>query len=337
VTELTDDEVRAARLRAGGVAGRPASAIVDVVRRVVGVQAQEWPSARLAVRARFRRGLTASAVDEERERSRSVVRGWFMRGTLQLVAADDLPWLLAALGPSLLAGSARRLAEVGVTATHVRAVVSYIRRHGPVDRATLAGAVGLTSHQTYHAVRQAALAGEVCYGPGAETWVAVGDWIGRRPVASASDAVVELARRYLAGYGPATVHDLAVWSGLPVSAARRAVAGLGSAVVSLGGGLLALGAVGASRPVTPSVRLLPAYDPYLLGYRDRSLSAPVDHARRVHPGGGLLRPTVIRAGVAVGTWKVGGGIEPFEPGPPWLDEAAAELRDVSRFVGRTSG
>lgn len=313
---LTDDEVRAARLRASGLAGPRGSAVPSIVERVVGVQAQEWPAAALAVRARSA-GLVASDVDRARVEDRTVVRGWFMRGTLQLVLADDLPWLVAALGPTLIARSARRLAEVGVTAAHVRRLVAALESSGPMDRAALQDALGLTSGQVYHAVRQASLGGAVCYGPGAETWVAVRDWLGVPP-RPGGDAVVRLAQRYVDGYGPADEHDLAAWSGLPVPVARAALTAVGAA---------------SPRAARSGVRLVPAYDPYLLGYRDRALAVPAAFARDVHPGGGLLRPTVLRDGVAVGLWKVERGtvtVSPFAPSsaPAWLEEA----RDVERFL-----
>jgi hypothetical protein len=321
VKSLTDDEVRAARLRSCGLAGPRRSSVPDIVGRVVGVQAQEWPAATLAVRARGTRRLTAASVDGARVEDRSVVRGWFMRGTLQLVAASDVPWLVAALGPTLIAGSARRLASVGVTAAHVRQVVALVERDGPVGRATLGAALGLTSRQVYHAVRQAALAGDVCYGPGPETWVGLRDWLGPQPPVTATEALTILARRYVGGYGPVSEHDLATWSGLPIPVARQALAGVPSRT--------------SSGPARPSVRLIPAYDPYLLGYRDRSLSVPAARARAVHPGGGLLRPTVLLDGVAVGLWKVNHGtvtVSPFTSAAPWLAAAEDEARDVERFL-----
>jgi hypothetical protein len=54
-------------------------------------------------------------------------------------------------------------------------------------------------------------------------------------------------------------------------------------------------------------RLLPAFDELLLGWRDRSPTVPAAHARDVHPGGGILRATIVDDGVAVGTWTQRGG------------------------------
>jgi hypothetical protein len=87
--------------------------VVEVVRQVVAVQAQDASAAALGIRARGK-GLTASGVRRAAESERSVVRGWFMRGTLQIVAASDVHWLLDLLGPHFLRLSERRYRELGL-------------------------------------------------------------------------------------------------------------------------------------------------------------------------------------------------------------------------------
>src|SRR5207248_674839 len=54
----------------------------------------------------------------------------------------------------------------------------------------------------------------------------------------------------------------------------------------------------------PPVRLVPSYDPYLLGYRSRALAVPDAYAKRIHPGGGLLHPALLAGGQAAGTWRL---------------------------------
>ena len=131
-------------------------------------------------------------------------------------------------------------------------------------------------------------------------------------------ALAELARRYLRGHGPATPDDLAAWSGLGLGDARR--------------GFAAIAGDAARRPHAPDPprrlppRLLPAFDPYLLGWRDRGFAVDAEHARDVHPGGGIIRAVALVNGRAAGTWKRGrGGIElaPFAPLPA---RVAAALR-----------
>jgi hypothetical protein len=79
------------------------------------------------------------------------------------------------------------------------------------------------------------------------------------------------------------------------------------------------------------VRLLPAFDTYLLGYRDRSHAVPEQHAKRVWPGGGWIHPVVLVDGVAAGTWNLE-GVDAWAPIPE--EGLAEEIRDVERFLGR---
>jgi hypothetical protein len=85
-------------------------------------------------------------------------------------------------------------------------------------------------------------------------------------------------------------------------------------------------------PGPPVVRLLPAFDTYLLGYRSREFAVPPEHARRVWPGGGIVRPTVIVNGRGVATWKRNGTKIELEPFGEGHIAAAEEVADVQRFL-----
>ena len=79
-------------------------------------------------------------------------------------------------------------------------------------------------------------------------------------------------------------------------------------------------------------RLLPAFDPYLLGWKDRGFAVAPEHARRVHPGGGIVRATAVADGLVVGTWTMPGGkvvLEPF--GAIGEDAFAADAAAVEAF------
>jgi hypothetical protein len=86
--------------------------------------------------------------------------------------------------------------------------------------------------------------------------------------------------------------------------------------------------------------LLPAFDIYLLGYKDRDLVVPREYAKRINAGGGMLHPTLLVNGRAVGTWKserrkgqMVVSVEPFEPlAPEVYAGLEAEIADVGRFL-----
>jgi Winged helix DNA-binding domain len=355
--------VRVAELRARRAAAQllhrpPAADVAAVVRALLAVQAQDARAARLALRARTN-GLTSADVDAALGEARSLVAGWLMRGTLHLVAREDYGWLLGLTAPGRAAGSARRLAQEAVSPADAERAVAVVERaladDGPLTRAELADRIAshgirTAGQATPHLLALAARRGVAVLGPlcdGEPAFALARDWLGAPPVVplegeARERALAELARRYLRGHGPATAADLAAWSGLPLRDARAALGAIRSELDVIDGELVDL----AAREPAPAAgalapRLLGAFDPYLLGWKDRAFAVPAAHARRVHPGGGILRAVATAGGVAVATWsarrRAGGlavNVEPFGRLAAGVRRALeAEAADVARFEG----
>lgn len=356
---LSPTQLRLLRLRAQRL--HPATALDDAapaVSALLGIQAQELPQATLALRARTR-GLRAEDVRRAREDTRAIVLTWAMRGTLHLVPTADLGWLLDFFGPLALGGFGRRFRELGLdAATRARAtriMGETLAARGPLTRpelaAILAGqGIPVAGQAIAYLVSGAALEGAICFGPrhgSKPTFVALESWLAPREPASPDDVLAALARRYLAGYGPAAPDDLAAWAGMPIGQARAGFAAIAGELVearTAAGPVWLLASQAAwldAAPDGPLVRLLPGYDSYLLGYRSRDFMVSPDHARSIHPGGGVIRPTVLANGLAVGAWKLDTPrqearitVSPFERLDPVLRPGLeAEAQDVGRFLG----
>jgi Winged helix DNA-binding domain len=332
-----------------------AAGVADVVGRLLAVQAQDLRAARLAVRARTT-GLTAADVDAALTDERSVVVAWLGRGTLHLVGRDDYPWLLGLTAPTRSAASRRRLGQEGVSPPQAERAVEIVERaladEGPLTRPELAERIAAkrirtAGQATPLLLNLAALRGIAVLGPvredGAHAFALTRDWLGAaaEPALDGADreaALAELAHRYLAGHGPAAPADVAAWSGLPLRDARAGLAAIAAELEWRDDGLVDLATREAASAATPA-RLLPAFDPYLLGWKDRGFAVPARHAKRVYPGGGMLRATATVDGRAVGTWSAAGGeveLELFAR----VDAAAKQaLRDDGHDVARfaTSG
>ncbi|MFF6983657.1 winged helix DNA-binding domain-containing protein [Streptomyces sp. NPDC008343] len=342
----TADRLLRARAQAiGGQVREPT--VAAALDRALAVQAQDLAAAGLGLRARVT-GLTADDVRRATDVERTAIRGWFMRGTLQLVPAADARWLLDLFGPVYLALGTRRLRELGLDEAlcerAARLIVRAIDCEGPLTRAELTErlttlGVEPQGQSAFHLIRRTALLGLICHGPqrtGEATFVLLDDWVpatGPLPFTGTA-AHTELARRYRAAHGPSDAVDFAHWSGLRTRTCTTAWAAAGEA--------LAQKAENAEGIPQNDVRLLPGYDNYLLAYRGRELSVPAEHERRVWPGGGVIRPTVVVDGWAVGTWSGGrrGGapvVEPFHGSGPFDDATAAgiarESADIARFSG----
>ncbi|WP_317440710.1 winged helix DNA-binding domain-containing protein [Streptomyces collinus] len=311
-------------------------------------------AADLGIRARGR-DITAPAVRAAYEDERSIVRGWYLRGTLHTVCSEDARWILALLAPRILTATGRRYHQLGLDEDLRRRADHLLRQtltaHGPLTRAELTGhlthlGIPPDGQAPFHLIRHAALTGVLCHGPrraGEATYVLLDDWL---PAAGDAPwdpdaALAELARRYLAAHAPAGPEDFAVWSGLPLSSARRAWVMLAhSGAITADGDLTTpVGRAGerGRPPGPPDVRMLPAYDNYLLGYRSREACVPAAHEADVWPGGGVIRPTVIADGLTVATWSRRDAgrsltVRTFQPLSRRTQAAVdAEISDVSRF------
>jgi Winged helix DNA-binding domain len=346
--------LRARRASAQLLSGPGGSSPVEIVERLLAVQAQDLRAARLALRARGR-GFTAADVDRALTDERSLVVGWLGRQTLHVAAAEDYPWLLGLTAPTGAATSRRRLQEEGVSPGDAERAVAIVERalaeEGPLTRPELTERIAAHGIQTEgqatpHLLALAARRGVAVLGPvrdGAQAFALARDWLDVAPSGELTGderdaALAELARRYLAGHGPATAADLAAWIGLPLCDARAGLEAVAGELEEVGGELVEL----ARRDRTPArlpARLLPAFDPYLLGWNDRSFCVPAPHARRVHPGGGILRAVATADGVVVATWgarrrgdRLSVAVEPFAPLAAGVERALRrEAADVARF------
>jgi len=333
-----------------------------VLRDVCGLQAQLLSAAMLGLRARTT-GLRSAAITHALNDERSIVRGWLMRGTLHLIAAEDLGLLLGVLGPVFAAGNQTRHAQLGLDPELKRRGVTAIRRilsrAGPLTRYEIVDhlqryGIGLDrkTQAPIHLIQLAALEGVLCLGPdrenGEPTYVLIEDWLERRPSRSSHAALGELARRYLAAYGPASLDDLVTWSGLPVAQARSAITMALPALAEVkvdGRSCLVLKerieSMNDRPPATQAVRLLPAFDTYLLGYRSRDLAVPAALERRLQRGGGWRHPAVIVDGRALGAWTIRKRgargqvqVETLEPSTRAIRHGVdTEVADIGRFLG----
>jgi Winged helix DNA-binding domain len=330
-----------------------------IARAVCAVQAQSFDAARHQLRVRST-GLTVDAVDLAFEEDRSVVRTWLMRGTLHLCAVDDLRWMLGVLGPnSNRLGESRRIG-LGLDEARCRRAVTVLRKmlaHGPLPRRQIrehlvaAGVVEEPVGQlVIHLLFHAATIGVICCGPRIgrdDSFVLLDDWVPTSNAPRGEAALVELARRYLAAYGPASVADFAAWSGLPSRVAKAGFAGIGTRMVAFPGvfpGLWTLEPdAPADPPARPVVRLLGHFDTLLLGYRRREhVGDATAEAWIHHGGGGWIRPVVCVDGWIVGGWRLeprGSGFEltvtPFVPLSTRIEAGiGGEVDSISRFLER---
>lgn len=302
----------------------PLKSLAEVVRDVVGVQAQFMSAAQLALWARIE-GLTQRDINECLWRKRNLVKTWCMRGALHLLAAVDLPVCIGGLFQSGLRRERKWLAKYGVSQVEAEAMIEAVVEaldDEVLTRKELAQRVvtvlgGKTKRWVEHSwggiVKLACLQGLVCFGPnrGKEiTFVQCNRWLPRLREMPVEEAEEALLRRYLHGYGPADMRDFAAWSGMAVKEAVQVLKRLRNEVVEVEvEGKLGLALCEDLEELQntvlddPCVCLLPSFDCFMLGHKDKSHIVAEEYYKRVYRKAGWLSPAVLVNGRLIGVWS----------------------------------
>ena len=328
VRRLTWSQVRARRLQRHSLVVRsPSSALVEVVRATCGVHAQVQASAELQLAARVRE-VTQADVRTALWETRSLVKAWTLRGTLHLHPADELPLWLGATR----SGEVSEMAEW----TDPNGVV-----HAPLDRGAVAeiraavldaldGRCLLREELAQEVVQRVGaevggrlLSGfaffggaELCQGPpqGSKITLARADqWVEDWADVDEQDALREACRRFLRAYGPARPADFRTWlrsRAFEASDARAVFESLELEEVDVEGHrAFAVAGDGRFPSPRPTVRLLPEYDAYVMGFRERDQLVPAavreqiaQHGRGRYEGPAGIRLLMID-GTAAGLWE----------------------------------
>ncbi|MDQ2774557.1 MAG: winged helix DNA-binding domain-containing protein [Acidobacteriota bacterium] len=289
----------------------------DVVAALGAVQAQDYTSALWAIGLRLPDATETSvelAISE-----RKIIRTWAMRGTLHFIAAEDIRWMLELLGPRTIAKSARRFQqlELGekVFSRTRKLFIRALEGNRQLTRAAMMGllesaGISTTQQRGYHILWRLAQEGLICFGARQgkqQTFALLEEWAPSSNSLEREVALGELARRYFFGHGPATLQDFVWWTGLTISEAK-----IGLSNVCLQLLQQVVDGVSFWMPQEPQILnsargaayLLPGFDEYLLGYKDRSAVLEPRHSRKIVPGGnGMFLPTIVIEGRVVGTWK----------------------------------
>ncbi|HUO47892.1 MAG TPA: winged helix DNA-binding domain-containing protein [Acidimicrobiales bacterium] len=348
---VDDQRLLAARLEAQLLRSRGASRTEEVLERLLAVQAQDLRGARLAVRSRST-VEAAVDVDDALTDRRSAVVGWLCRGTLHLVGAEDYRWLHALTAPRLRSGIERRLRQLGVDAAAedrgVDTIARAVAERGPRTRGELCTALDAAGVPTegqalVHLLAAASLRGLIVRGPmrdGEHAFVDVDEWLGPAPdPLEEAEALARLARRYLAGHGPAGAEDLAKWAGIPLGRARAGLSAIDEECTAVVGGLVRLATSPApdagEGAVMPAPSLLGAFDPVLHGWLDRTFITG-DH-KPVVTTNGLFRPIALVGGRVAGIWSLADGtlrLQLLEPvADADLQALSGEAAAVLRYLG----
>jgi hypothetical protein len=320
----------------------------EVVRLLGAVQAQDYNHALWAVGLRTRQPSIAAI--EQALREGTIMRTWPMRGTLHFIPSEDAGWMLrllaarvaAKLSPKAWAYHALETKDMAVAE---KAVVAALRGGNVITRAAMidvlkAAGIPNDRQQSYFIFTYLCQTAVMCLGPPSgkeQTFALLDEWAPRQRKLDDEESIVELARRFFAGHGPATLADFAYWSGL-----RMPEAQLGLDAVQAD---LARETVGGKEYWLPpesragsGTYLLPAYDELLIGYKDRGPSYETYGPVPISTHNGMFFATAVEDGQVIALWKrtlnktrVTIELSPITPIDPELVREQAEA--YGRFVG----
>jgi hypothetical protein len=309
---------------------RPLHTAREVVSSLCAMQAQDYLASLWAVGLRTKNG-TERDVEHALKEGR-IVRTWPMRGTLHLVAAEDVRWMLALCTPRVLRMWKQRAEKAyGLDERIMKKARKLIekalgREHAMTREALYAvlqaGGIETKSQRGLQIIGQVAQEGLICFGARQgkqQTFVLLDEWVPRGREIAGDEALAELARRYLGSHGPATAEDFAWWSGLAPADAKRAFA-----MISVRRRRI----TGASLKET---YLLPAFDEYVIAYRDRTAILDKASMPRIFTINGIFNPTIVVDGRVAGTWKRILKKDSVEVIPTWFDRPVSLNGALARY------
>ena len=352
--------IAGARLRAQRLTGKPFGDAIEAVGGLCAVQSQDYPAAKWALAQRLE-AVTDAALDDLYDRG-AILRTHVLRPTWHFVLPEDVRWLLRLTGPRVMAGAAGRLRQLEIdrdviararAAWHAALAGGRSMTRPELGGALVAAGISPEGQRLLYVLMALELEGFLTSGPRRGkllTWALLDE---RAPASGSlepEDPLHELAGRYFRCHGPAQLQDFAWWSGLTLAEARKGI-------VRAGADLASRSIDGKDywhdpdldwRPAAESVvNLLPNFDEYTVGYRDRSALLHADYPFRpeLFSFSSILSNIVTAGGELRGAWRKvatarGAHLE-VRPLAPLGGAVRAGVKEVARrfglFLGRDVG
>lgn len=313
---MTKKELIAIRVRQQHLSEHPVKTPVELVTWMGALQAQDYPAAKWALGTRLP-GVTEADI-EKAIAEKQILRTWPMRGTLHFIPARDALWMLRLCTPRIVSGLAGRNRQLELddkVFSRTRKILTRALAKEQLSRKDLFGVlekagISTSGQRGIHILQWHALEGMICLAShqGKQPAFALMDqWVTNPWLPDREEALLELALRYFKSHGPATLQDFAWWSGLKIKEVKQGLALAGSKlrkITFMEQDYWLDGGVDSKGINVPEVMLLPGFDEYLLGYKDRYLTLDPVHADKVVPGNnGIFKPTLVMGGMIEGTWR----------------------------------
>lgn len=284
----------------------------EVISWLGAIQGQDYPGAKWAVSLRLPGSTDADL--EQIITQKKIFRTWLMRGTLHLVTAEDIRWMLEVLSPRIIKSNQRRYRELKLdknTLNHSNQILkNAVNDDRELNRKELINilqkkGISTEGQRAAYMLQRASLEGFICQ-CGVQRDIPIYmsmDSVPQTKILKHDDALAELARRYFTSRGPATINDYIWWSGLLAADARAGLEAIESDLIHETVDSQKYWYLEKQNTVYDTgllAHLLPTYDEYLFGYRDRS--AAIDSPAKIKLSN-RYRSTIAINGQIIGTWR----------------------------------
>jgi hypothetical protein len=246
-----------------------------------------------------------------------IIRTHLMRPTWHFVSPDDIYWMLQLTAPQIKSSLKSREKELGLTETIFKksnTIIQKALREKHLTREELMAdltkaKIATDNNRSSHLLLRAELEGIICSGAARginRTYALLEKIVPKIKTLSQEEALAKLAEKYFFSHCPATLQDFIWWSGLSVVNAKHALEMIKSSLISEKIGPQTYWFLNSfSTPITAgkSGYLLPAYDEFMISYKDRSASLNFENNKKSISSNGIFNPVIVMNGQVTGLWK----------------------------------
>lgn len=297
------------------ISNRSFSGIKELVGWMGAMQAQDYAMSKMAVGIRL--SATCDSMIDHAVENVHIIRTHILRPTWHFVSRDDIYWMLALSAPQIKAASRSRDLALGISENDFERsnelllkILSGGKRLTRSDISAAFARIGIKTDQNrlYHFLMRGEIDGLLFSrgsGTNVQTYSLLGEYVPHQGALTREESVAALAKRYFASHGPATAHDFSWWSGLSVTESKRAAADARNDLLSeiCNGQTYYYSKSLVSCPDANRVCFLPAFDEFLISYKDRTAAIPLELQSLAFTSNGIFKPIIVSDGKVVGTWK----------------------------------
>lgn len=311
-----DNQISNIRLLSQQITDPQLKTPAELVRWMGAIQAQDYIMSKWAIGLRLK-SSSEKNIEEAIDKG-EILRTHVLRPTWHFVSPDDIYWMTKLTAAKIKTSLRSRHKQLEITDSILKKTLGIIEKEMADGVSLTRNELALKFHEKgiktdenrlSHILFCAEFEGVICSGPIKENRPAyslLSYRVPERKDLGREESLAELAKRYFTSHAPATIQDFSWWSNLSLTEIRRAVDSIKSEFTTEEtdtGKYLLPGSFSWNKNPKSSVHLLPAYDEFLISYRDRSHSLHATHNKKTISSNGIFFPIVVISGQVAGLWQ----------------------------------